>query len=107
MQAMLFLGLLITDFVVTVPAYFNDSQSPAGNEGGTILCQNVLHIIINELAVDTIAHGPCGGGGGLPPPTGHPVGGGEPHGRSDVRQALLYDMGVDRRNAPIFDEGDD
>ena len=42
--------------VVTVPAYFNDTQRQATKDGGIIGCLHVLRII-NEPAAATIAHG--------------------------------------------------
>jgi len=51
-----FLGKTITDAVVTVPAYFNDSQRQATKDAGTIAGLNVLRII-NEPTAAAIAYG--------------------------------------------------
>ena len=46
----------INDAVVTVPAYFNDSQRQATKDAGTISGMNVLRII-NEPTAAAIAYG--------------------------------------------------
>jgi len=46
----------VTDAVVTVPAYFNDSQRQATKDAGTISGLNVLRII-NEPTAAAIAYG--------------------------------------------------
>ena len=51
-----YLGRPITDAVVTVPAYFNDSQRQATKDAGTIAGLNVLRII-NEPTAAAIAYG--------------------------------------------------
>lgn len=51
-----FLGKSIKDAVVTVPAYFNDSQRQATKDAGTIAGLNVLRII-NEPTAAAIAYG--------------------------------------------------
>merc|ERR1719327_1950312 len=51
-----YLGKDITDAVVTVPAYFNDSQRQATKDAGTIAGINVLRII-NEPTASAIAYG--------------------------------------------------
>ncbi|KAJ3858488.1 heat shock cognate 70 [Lentinula novae-zelandiae] len=51
-----FLGTTITNSVVTVPAYFNDSQRQATKDAGTISGMNVLRII-NEPTAAAIAYG--------------------------------------------------
>jgi len=51
-----FLGKTIKDAVVTVPAYFNDSQRQATKDAGTIAGLNVLRII-NEPTAAAIAYG--------------------------------------------------
>jgi len=51
-----YLGLTITNAVVTVPAYFNDSQRQATKDAGTISGMNVLRII-NEPTAAAIAYG--------------------------------------------------
>ena len=40
-----YLGTKVTDAVITVPAYFNDSQRNATKEAGEIAGLNVLRII--------------------------------------------------------------
>lgn len=51
-----YLGEPIKDAVVTVPAYFNDSQRQATKDAGTIAGLNVLRII-NEPTAAAIAYG--------------------------------------------------
>jgi len=51
-----FLGKAIKDAVVTVPAYFNDSQRQATKDAGVIAGLNVLRII-NEPTAAAIAYG--------------------------------------------------
>lgn len=51
-----YLGKTVTDAVVTVPAYFNDSQRQATKDAGTIAGINVLRII-NEPTAAAIAYG--------------------------------------------------
>ncbi|XP_062128978.1 LOW QUALITY PROTEIN: heat shock 70 kDa protein cognate 1 [Drosophila sulfurigaster albostrigata] len=51
-----YLGGVVTDAVVTVPAYFNDSQRQATKDAGAIAGLNVLRII-NEPTAAAIAYG--------------------------------------------------
>ncbi|KAH8239667.1 hypothetical protein KR032_006512 [Drosophila birchii] len=51
-----YLGGTVTDAVVTVPAYFNDSQRQATKDAGAIAGLNVLRII-NEPTAAAIAYG--------------------------------------------------
>ena len=51
-----FLGTSVSDAVVTVPAYFNDSQRQATKDAGTIAGLNILRII-NEPTAAAIAYG--------------------------------------------------
>ena len=51
-----YLGETITDAVVTVPAYFNDSQRQATKDAGKISGLNVLRII-NEPTAAALAYG--------------------------------------------------
>ncbi|XP_067143622.1 heat shock 70 kDa protein cognate 4 [Centruroides vittatus] len=51
-----YLGKTVTNAVVTVPAYFNDSQRQATKDSGTIAGLNVLRII-NEPTAAAIAYG--------------------------------------------------
>jgi L1 cell adhesion molecule like protein len=51
-----YLGKPVKDAVITVPAYFNDSQRQATKDAGTIAGMNVLRII-NEPTAAAIAYG--------------------------------------------------
>ncbi|KAM4016053.1 heat shock cognate 71 kDa protein-like [Anomaloglossus baeobatrachus] len=51
-----YIGKTITNAVITVPAYFNDSQRQATKDAGTISGLNVLRII-NEPTAAAIAYG--------------------------------------------------
>ena len=51
-----YLGEKISDAVITVPAYFNDSQRQATKDAGTIAGLNVLRII-NEPTASSLAYG--------------------------------------------------
>ena len=51
-----YLGETVVDAVITVPAYFNDSQRKATKEAGTIAGLNVLRII-NEPTAASLAYG--------------------------------------------------
>ncbi len=51
-----YLGQTVTDAVITVPAYFNDSQRQATKDAGVIAGLNVLRII-NEPTAAAIAYG--------------------------------------------------
>ncbi|CAF0827167.1 unnamed protein product [Brachionus calyciflorus] len=51
-----YLGKKVTDAVITVPAYFNDSQRQATKDAGAIAGLNVLRII-NEPTAAAIAYG--------------------------------------------------
>jgi len=55
-----YLGEAVTDAVITVPAYFNDSQRQATKDAGTIAGLNVLRII-NEPTAAALAYGLQGG----------------------------------------------
>merc|ERR1712045_651048 len=68
-----YLGAKMNDAVVTVPAYFNDSQRQATKDAGTISGMNVLRII-NEPTAAAIAYGLDKKGAG-------------------ERNVLIYDMG--------------
>ena len=68
-----YLGVKITEAVVTVPAYFNDSQRQATKDAGSISGMNVLRII-NEPTAAAIAYGLDKKGAG-------------------ERNVLIYDMG--------------
>src|SRR5512139_2248995 len=51
-----YLGEKITEAVITVPAYFNDSQRQATKDAGTIAGLNVLRII-NEPTAASLSYG--------------------------------------------------
>uniref|UniRef100_A0A6C0LQH2 Heat shock protein 70 n=1 Tax=viral metagenome TaxID=1070528 RepID=A0A6C0LQH2_9ZZZZ len=51
-----YLGTTVTDAVITVPAYFNDSQRQATKDAGIIAGLNVLRII-NEPTAAALAYG--------------------------------------------------
>jgi len=51
-----YLGAKVTDAVITVPAYFNDSQRQATKDAGQIAGMNVLRII-NEPTAAALAYG--------------------------------------------------
>ena len=51
-----YLGQEVTDAVITVPAYFNDSQRQATNEAGEIAGRNVRRIV-NEPTAAALAYG--------------------------------------------------
>ncbi len=51
-----YIGGTVTDAVITVPAYFNDSQRKATKDAGTIAGLNVLRII-NEPTASALAYG--------------------------------------------------
>merc|ERR1712159_279317 len=68
-----YLGTKVNDAVVTVPAYFNDSQRQATKDAGSIAGLNVLRII-NEPTAAAIAYGLDKKGAG-------------------ERNVLIYDMG--------------
>jgi molecular chaperone DnaK len=51
-----YLGTTVTDAVITVPAYFNDSQRKATQDAGKIAGLNVLRII-NEPTAAALAYG--------------------------------------------------
>ncbi|KAM9796779.1 heat shock 70 kDa protein 1-like [Syngnathus typhle] len=68
-----YLGQRVTDAVVTVPAYFNDSQRQATKDAGVIAGLNILRII-NEPTAAAIAYG-------------------LDKGRSGERNVLIFDLG--------------
>ncbi|KAL8252617.1 hypothetical protein R6Q59_036310 [Mikania micrantha] len=51
-----YIGKIVKDAVITVPAYFNDSQRQATKDAGTIAGLNVIRII-NEPTAAAIAYG--------------------------------------------------
>ncbi|KAK8725182.1 hypothetical protein OTU49_010742, partial [Cherax quadricarinatus] len=72
-----YLGQKVKDAVITVPAYFNDSQRQATKDAGIIAGLNVLRII-NEPTAAAIAYG-------LDKKTGT--------GDSRERKVLIFDLG--------------
>ncbi len=56
-----YLGEPVTDAVITVPAYFDDSQRQATKDAGTIAGLTVLRIV-NEPTAAALAYGMQGGG---------------------------------------------
>lgn len=52
----LYLSTACSNAVVTIPAYFNNSQHQATKDAGTILGMNILQII-NEPTAAAIAYG--------------------------------------------------
>merc|ERR1711887_428891 len=68
-----YLGTKVSDAVITVPAYFNDSQRQATKDAGSISGLNILRII-NEPTAAAIAYGLDKKGAG-------------------ERNVLIYDMG--------------
>jgi molecular chaperone DnaK len=79
-----YLGEPITDAVITVPAYFNDSQRKATKEAGTIAGLNVLRII-NEPTAAALAYGLD---------------------KKESEQILVYDLGGGTFDATILETGD-
>src|SRR4030043_217451 len=51
-----YLGEKVTDAVITVPAYFNDSQRQSTKDAGTIAGLNVIRIV-NEPTASALAYG--------------------------------------------------
>ena len=56
LDAEAYLGDKVTDAVITVPAYFNDSQRQATKDAGTIAGLNVIRIV-NEPTASALAYG--------------------------------------------------
>ncbi len=79
-----FLGDKVTDAVITVPAYFNDSQRQATKEAGQIAGLNVLRII-NEPTASSLAYG-------LDKETDHTI--------------LVYDLGGGTFDVSVLEIGD-
>jgi L1 cell adhesion molecule like protein len=91
-----YLGQKVTDAVITVPAYFNDSQRQATKDAGTISGLNVLRII-NEPTAAAIAYGMEFNASYLT-------------GRMRYLSFLIYSIGLDKkvtgeRHVLIFDLG--
>ncbi len=79
-----YLGETVTDAVITVPAYFNDSQRKATKEAGTIAGLNVLRII-NEPTSAALAYGLD---------------------KKDAEQIVVYDLGGGTFDATVLETGD-
>lgn len=79
-----FLGQEVTDAVVTVPAYFNDSQRQATKEAGEIAGLNVMRII-NEPTAAALAYGLD---------------------KSEDKTIAVYDLGGGTFDISILDLGD-
>ncbi len=79
-----YLGSTVTDAVITVPAYFNDSQRKATQEAGTIAGLNVLRII-NEPTAAALAYGLE---------------------KSDSENIAVYDLGGGTFDVTILETGD-
>lgn len=79
-----YLGERVTDAVITVPAYFNDSQRQATKDAGRIAGLNVLRII-NEPTAAALAYG---------------LDNGEP------QKILVYDLGGGTFDVSVIEIGD-
>jgi molecular chaperone DnaK len=79
-----FLGETVTDAVITVPAYFDDSQRNATKEAGQIAGFNVSRII-NEPTAASLAYGMD---------------------KKDNEQILVYDLGGGTFDVSILEIGD-
>ena len=80
-----YLGESITEAVITVPAYFNDSQRQATKDAGKIAGLNVLRII-NEPTASSLAYG---------------------LGKKVDQKIAVYDLGGGTFDISILDVGDD
>ncbi len=79
-----YLGESVTDAVITVPAYFNDSQRKATKEAGTIAGLNVLRII-NEPTSAALAYGLD---------------------KKESEQIVVYDLGGGTFDVTVLETGD-
>ncbi len=79
-----YLGEPVTDAVITVPAYFNDSQRQATKDAGRIAGLNVLRII-NEPTASSLAYG---------------------LGKGVEQRIAVYDLGGGTFDISILDVGD-
>ncbi len=79
-----YLGEEVTDAVITVPAYFNDSQRKATKEAGTIAGLNVLRII-NEPTSAALAYGLD---------------------KKESEQIVVYDLGGGTFDVTVLETGD-
>src|SRR5205823_13958439 len=80
-----YLGEKVTDAVITVPAYFNDSQRQATKNAGQIAGLNVLRII-NEPTAASLAYGLD---------------------KKENETILVFDLGGGTFDVSILDVGDD
>ncbi len=79
-----FLGESVTDAVITVPAYFNDSQRKATKEAGVIAGLNVLRII-NEPTSAALSYGLD---------------------KKDAEKIVVYDLGGGTFDVTVLETGD-
>ena len=79
-----YLGETVTEAVITVPAYFNDSQRQATKDAGTIAGLNVRRII-NEPTAAALAYGVD---------------------KEDDQKIMVYDLGGDTFDVSIIEMGD-
>ncbi len=79
-----YLGDKVTDVVITVPAYFNDSQRKATQEAGTIAGLNVVRII-NEPTAAALAYGLD---------------------KKEAEQICVYDLGGGTFDVTVLETGD-
>ncbi len=79
-----FLGESVTDAVITVPAYFNDSQRKATQEAGVIAGLNVLRVI-NEPTSAALSYGLD---------------------KKDAEQIVVYDLGGGTFDVTVLETGD-
>ena len=79
-----YLGETVTEAVITVPAYFNDSQRQATKDAGTIAGLNVLRII-NEPTAAALAYGVD---------------------KEDDQKIMVYDLGGGTFDVSIIEMGD-
>lgn len=79
-----YLGEKVTEAVITVPAYFNDSQRKATKEAGTIAGLNVLRII-NEPTSAALAYGLD---------------------KKEAEKIMVYDLGGGTFDVTVLETGD-
>ncbi|HCD73142.1 MAG TPA: molecular chaperone DnaK, partial [Helicobacter sp.] len=83
-DAQSYLGEDVTEAVITVPAYFNDSQRKATKEAGTIAGLNVLRII-NEPTSAALAYGLD---------------------KKEAEKIMVYDLGGGTFDVTVLETGD-
>ena len=79
-----YLGESVVDAVITVPAYFNDSQRKATKEAGTIAGLNVLRIV-NEPTAAALAYGLD---------------------KKEAEKIVVYDLGGGTFDVTVLESGD-